>query len=412
MRPFLGWVIIGLFYIYQYILQSMLSVIKADIQQHFSANSEQFGTLSAAFLYAYAAIQIPAGIALDKYGPRWIVAIAILFCSLGCYVFSHTTSYSLALIARAILGASSSFAFLGCLCVVALFFPNKAYAFMTGLTLFLGTFGAGIAQYYTLSWVEASGSWQQLFQYFSYIGLIIAFWAAVVIPSRHKNWHPSEAAHNKIPQQLYMLALNPCVWVAGIYASLVYMPSITLAETWGYDFLIHGYHIEADLAFQIVPKIFFGLAIGGPIYGFLESRFWTPFLIIASNIIMIALIVVITTPSIATSLEIKTWSMIFFLIGFMACGLVFSYTRLKQMLPPHIISTATGFIHGINAVSWAAAQQFMGMILDRRLSTARRDYLILDDYLVSMSVLLDSLLICLPFALILSFYKPSRKAVI
>lgn len=412
LQAFSAWLVIGVFYIYQYILQSVLSVIRVDIQDHFSANSEQFALLTAAFLYAYAAVQLPAGMALDRYGPRWIMTAAVLCCASGCYLFGHTDSYFWALTARVILGASSSFAFLGCLCVVALLFDPKYYAFMAGLTIFLGTFGAGLAQNETASWVTALGSWHDLFGVFSLIGLGIAVLVFIAIPERPEHATRIERADLSMGKQLWQIMTSPYAWITGLYASLVYMPSITLGETWGYGFLIDGYGIEPDQAYQIVPKIFFGLAIGGPIYGYLEGRFWTPFLIIFSNIVVIFLTVIVTTPTIAMTLSVSSWSMIFFLIGMMACGLVFSYTRIKEAHPKEVIGTATGFIHGINAVCWAGSQQWMGRILDNQIAQYGRLQPLLEDYLVAMNVIIYGLILCLPFALIMALIRPQKAPLI
>lgn len=408
LRALLAWSPIGLFYIYQYVLQSVLSVIRADIQTHFDANSEQFAILTAAFLYAYATIQIPAGMAFDKYGPRRILTLAVLCCSFGCYLFGHTDSYFLAVVARAILGASSSFAFLGSLCVVAMLFEPKYYAVMAGLTMFVGTLGAGLAQNEIAGWIGLLGSWHRLFEIFSYIGVGIAALVFIFIPERSLQNERVNRSTISLSKQLWHVLLNPYVWVVGLYGSFVYMPSIALGETWGYGFLIEGYKMLPDHAYQVVPKIFFGLAIGGPVFGYLESAFWTPFLIIVSNACIVLLLLIITTPSIALGLSMTSWSMIFFLIGFMGCSCVYAYTRIKETHPSEIIGTVTGVVHGINAVLWAASQQLMGRTLDNRLLSQNRALLSLEDYLVAMDVLVYSLIACLPLALIMAFIKPKK----
>lgn len=411
-RALLAWSVIGLFYIYQYILQSILSVIKTDIQIYFNASSEQFAILTAVFLYAYAVIQLPAGIAFDRYGPRRIVTLAVFFCAFGCYLFGHTDSYFMAVLARIILGASSSFAFLGSLCIIAMLFDSQYYALMTGLTIFIGTFGAGLAQNQIAHWIDLLGSWQKLFEVFAYIGLVIGTLVFLFVPENPTHNERINRSEITISTQLRQIIFSPYAWVIGLYSSLIYVPSISLGETWGYGFLIEGYGITSDQAYQIVPKIFFGLAIGGPVFGYMESPFWTPFLIIFANTFIILLLLLITTPSIAFALSIKAWSIVFFLVGFMGCSLVYSYTRIKEGHPKEVIGTATGFIHGINAVCWAAAQQLMGRTLDNRLLTQNRTILTLEDYLVAMDLLVYGLIACLPLALIMAIIKPKKAPLV
>lgn len=412
LRPLAAWFPIGVFYIYQYMLQSMLSVIRPDIQEHFSANAEQFAILTAAFLYAYAIVQMPAGLALDRYGPRWIMSLAILAASIGCLIFGHTDSYTMACVARIFLGTASSFAFLGCMTVVAMLFEHKYYALMAGVTLFLGTFGAGVAQNETANWVASLGSWQRLFDLFAFIGVLLSITVFLLVPSRPTDTPRIERSDISIMAQFWQIVSSPYAWITGLYASLMYVPAIALGETWGFGFLIEGYGLPEVEAYQIVPKMFFGLSVGAPIYGYLEGRFWTPFLIIFSNIAILALFGVMITPSVAQTLSINMWSALFFWIGFMCCGIVFSYTRIKQSHPKEVIGTATGFVHGINAVCGALSQQFMGRILDDRLLRYNRDVPNLEDYLLSMDLILYGLLFCLPFALMLAFIKPKRSNLI
>lgn len=408
LRALLAWSVIGLFYIYQYILQSTLSVIRTDIQTHFDANSEQFAILTAAFLYAYAAAQLPAGMAFDKYGPRKIVTVAVFACAFGCYLFGHTHSYVLAVIARAILGAFSSFSFLGALCVAAMLFDSKYYAIMTGLTMFVGTLGAGFAQNEIAGWIAYLGDWHKLFEVFSYIGVVIGILVFIFVPERATQGERVNRAQLSLSSQLQQIVFHPYVWVIGLYGSFVYMPPISLGETWGYGFLIEGYGISPEQAYQIVPKIFFGLAIGGPVFGYLESKFWTPFLIIMANIFIVLLLFLITTPSIALSLSMTSWSAIFFLIGFMGCSCVYVYTRIKESYPTEVIGTVTGFVHGINAVFWAVAQQLMGRTLDNSLLAQNRSILALEDYLSAMDLLVYGLVACLPLALTMALFKPQK----
>ena len=411
-RPFFAWFMIGIFYIYQYMLQSMLSVIRPEIQDHFSANAEQFGILTAAFLYAYALVQMPAGLALDRYGPRWIMTIAIICCASGCYLFGHTESYTMAVVARVILGTSSSFAFLGCLTIVAMLFDPKYYALMAGVTLFLGTFGAGVAQNETANWVAYLGSWQKLFDTFAIVGFFLAGVIFILVPSRSAKTPRIERSELSMGTQLWQIVSSPYAWITGIYASLIYVPAIALGETRGFGFLIEGYGLPEIEAYQIVPKIFFGLSVGAPIYGYMEGPFWTPFLIIFSNIVIIALFMIMITPSIAMTLSVSYWSALFFWIGFMCCGLVFAYTRIKESHPKEVIGTATGFIHGINAVCGAISQQLMGRVLDDRLLKYGRDVPNLEDYLLSMDLIFYWLIACLPFGLLLAFIKPKRANLI
>ncbi len=84
------WIIWGLacaFYFYEYFIRIAPSVMVEDLFHSFNIGAGVFGIISAAYLYAYAPMQLPVGVLMDRYGARKLLTIATLVCGLAALLF-------------------------------------------------------------------------------------------------------------------------------------------------------------------------------------------------------------------------------------------------------------------------------------------------------------------------------------
>ena len=84
------------FYLYEFFLRVMPTVITSELMQAFAINTGALGSLLACFFYAYASMQIPAGLMCDRYGPKACLSIAVFMCALATMIMYYTSSYYLA----------------------------------------------------------------------------------------------------------------------------------------------------------------------------------------------------------------------------------------------------------------------------------------------------------------------------
>ena len=55
-------------------LRSSFGVMAPDLAREMRLSPELLSTIASAFFFAYAAMQIPTGMLLDRFGPRWVLA--------------------------------------------------------------------------------------------------------------------------------------------------------------------------------------------------------------------------------------------------------------------------------------------------------------------------------------------------
>lgn len=169
----LVWLVCASFLFYKYILQVYPSIMTTQLMAEFHLTGLGLGNLAAYFYYSYLVTQLFVGILLDKYSPRLLTTLAIIFCSLGVLLFAQTHSLTLAAISRSLIGVGVAFATVSYMKMTSLWFPPKKFAFVCGLLATAAMLGAVFGQA-PLSWVVATSGWRTALEYCAYLGFALA----------------------------------------------------------------------------------------------------------------------------------------------------------------------------------------------------------------------------------------------
>jgi MFS family permease len=96
-------------------------------------------------LGVYAAMQVPTGVLVDRYGPRRLLVIASLVMGGAQLLFATVSSYPAALVARALLGCGDAMTFVSVLRFAAAKFSPQRYPLLVALTSLCGMGGNLVA---------------------------------------------------------------------------------------------------------------------------------------------------------------------------------------------------------------------------------------------------------------------------
>ncbi|MBX9697020.1 MAG: MFS transporter, partial [Alphaproteobacteria bacterium] len=135
LRAMTIWACGGLFYFYQFIFRVSPSVMTEELRTAFDANAYQIGNMISYYYIAYAILQIPIGLLLDRYGPRRLLTFSCLVCALGGAVFANAYTMPVASFGRFLMGAGSACAFIGTLKLATLWFPLEKVGLAAGVTM-------------------------------------------------------------------------------------------------------------------------------------------------------------------------------------------------------------------------------------------------------------------------------------
>lgn len=143
----LVWLLAVGVYFFGMVHRASLGVAGPDAVARWEISATELGSFIMVQLGVYAAMQVPAGLAIDRFGPRRVLMIATVTMGTAQLVFAFATSYPVALLARALLGVGDASVFIAVLRLVAGWFPRRRYALLTmatGLVGMLGNFAATV----------------------------------------------------------------------------------------------------------------------------------------------------------------------------------------------------------------------------------------------------------------------------
>jgi sugar phosphate permease len=121
------------------------AVMTRELSADFGLSAAALGNLSAFYFYSYVAVQIPTGLAADRWGPRRLLAIGALLTATGTLTFALAPTVAWANAGRLVIGAAAGVAFVCMLKLVTHWMPARMFAFVSAVALVVGVCGATAA---------------------------------------------------------------------------------------------------------------------------------------------------------------------------------------------------------------------------------------------------------------------------
>lgn len=364
-RACIIWGLAALFYFYDNLLQISPSAMKPELSLAFAKEAEQFGSLSAYFLYAYGFMQIPAGVLMDRFGPRRLLTFACAICALGSLFFGVASTLWEAKFGRVLIGFGASFAVVGCLKIASVWFPPNRFAFMTGLTITVGFLGAAFGLSYISTVIEVFG-WRESMQWAGIFGLALSVILWLIIRDKPPTQMQTENRVSQTGKDVLsgLAEILKCkqTWIAATYAGLMFVPTLAFGGLWGIPFLVEAHGFDRGTAGMFISMIYIGWMVGGPCWGFISDyikRRNLPMMIasVVTFCICLALIYLNHLPH-------AVLIALLFGLGFFSSSFILAYAVVQESNPSELSATAVGFTNAMNTLWGAAAQPFIGKILD------------------------------------------------
>ncbi len=82
-------------YFFSYFYRSANAIIAGDLARELDLNAGQLGLLTSLFFAAFAAIQLPMGVWLDRWGSRWVTPSLMFIGALGSLLFALAPNLAL-----------------------------------------------------------------------------------------------------------------------------------------------------------------------------------------------------------------------------------------------------------------------------------------------------------------------------
>lgn len=358
------WLLSAFFMFYKYALEVSPSVMNTTLMKAFDISATQLGNLTACYFYAYLLLQIPAGILLDRFGPRIVTTVSIILCSLGTLLFSTAESFAVAGVGRFVTGVGAAFAVVNCLKLIANWFPQKQCAFMTGLMMTVAMLGAVGGQAPLASFIERL-DWRYAMEIISYLGLGLGviFWIVVrdVSPLKTLEKHivPQKGSLFKNLKHVFKHKQS---WWLSIYSGFAFSPVMIFGGLWGVSFISEAFGFTSNIAAQSVSLIFIGFAVGAPFFGIYSDWLKRRKTVMVWGTLgaLLSISAVIYLPS----LTVSTVMFLLFAFGFFISSFLLCFTMIQEIHSPIYAATVIGFMNAFDAFFGAVSDPLTGLFLD------------------------------------------------
>jgi len=281
MTIWLMWALASFFYAYQYILRVLPNIMMSDILERFHIHASTFGQFSGLYYIGYAAMHIPIGILLDKYGPKRVLPLCILLTVVGLLPLLYAENWIYPGIGRLLIGMGSSAAILGVFKIIRISFPEDKFTVILGFSVTIGLIGA-IYGGAPVNYVINTSGVQPVLKIIILIGVLLAFAMFIILPKQTKE--VSEQGWMKSVKEVFS---NSKLMMICILAGFMVGPLEGFADVWGKEYLKTAYNLSDPLSASLPSLIFFGMCFGAPVLSWLAAKTKSYFgILILSAIVM------------------------------------------------------------------------------------------------------------------------------
>lgn len=351
------------FYLYEYVLQVAPSVMADSMMKSFHLTAAGFGIVSAFYFYAYAPMQLPAGLLFDRYGPRKLMTAALVLCAAGSFFFASTDSPVTASLGRFLIGTGSAFSFIGVLVLVSRWFPPQQFALLAGIAQLMSSVGAMFGEMPLASLIHYVG-WRNASFILSFTGLVLAMliWFVIRDYPDGGTQKPCKRDWRAEWWRLVEVCKHSYTWITGAYACAIWTPIAVFAGLWGVRYLQIKYAISVIEASVLCSMVWLGIGIGSPLLGWFSDKLGNRRVSLAISSVcgLVTCIILLYVPGVS----IGWMYVVLFFMGIGAGGQTVSFAVVRDNNPPELVGTASGF-NNLSVLAGAMIfQPLVGVLLN------------------------------------------------
>lgn len=374
------WVVYGVLIISYFLVffhRMSVGVVKEELMSGFNMSATSFANLGAMYFYAYALMQIPAGILADSIGVKKIIIFGSLITGIGSILFGMADSILLTFVGRAMVGIGVSVTFVSIAKIQTMWFREREFGTMTGLTGLVGNLGGVVAQT-PLAIMVATFTYRYTFIAIGMLSILVAIVAFKLIFNKPEDMGlPSiaeidgrdiskyELKTPSIRSGLKGVLRNKHTWPPFILLTSYCMTFFAFAGTWGISYYVEAFSMTRIDASKNIVLVLVSIAIGSFAIGMLSDRIKSrkiPLMIFGTiaNVVWIIFVLFLNkdTPTLMIQLMMV-------LYGFFVSTFTMSWSIGKESNNPMYSGMAVAVVNTGAFIGGALGPVIFGVFLDR-----------------------------------------------
>ncbi len=354
------WASATLLPIYQLAIQIGFGSLQSAIGRDVNLSIVQAAVVSGSFLVAYSLMQLPAGLLLDRFGPRILLAISATLCGVSAWFFAESVSFSSLLVSRFALGAFAAVGFPAAGLLGRRWIRPSCFVLSMGLIDFFFGLGAigGEAGFALLQ--DVGLSWREIMNALAFVGIVIGVLCGIIVrdrpvgmDDRSSRVHLLDAMSVLLSNRQVLLAIVYYGGMIGVAFGFGGLWDIPLQEAYGF--------IGSD-AVYLNSWLFVGIAVSAPVSGVLADRMASrrPLLLLGPICALLGVCGLLFIPSI-----LPYWLLVANLVftGAFLGTSVAIFGVVCDAVPPRYEATTIGLVNAAGCMMGAVLQVLPGILL-------------------------------------------------
>jgi len=354
-------------YFLSYFLRSANAVLAPDLQRDVGLGPADLGLMTSLFFAAYAAAQLPVGLALDRWGPRGVAVSLMSLGVAGALIFAAGASLPALALGRVLLGVGTGSVLLAGLKAFALWWPPHRFATISGVYFASGSLGALLASS-PLAWANAAFGWRSVFLAAALVvaAVTVLIWVRTPpVPARRRPASPPPAARAAEPQAeapltgATYLALAAVMFLGAAHTG----PVLAFQTLWGGPYLYDGFGVDAATAGRFLLTLSLGVSLGYASSGALADRLGLRRVTLLTALAFAA--VQFALAAVVPGVTPLAWVLpLYALLGFTGGFCVLALSNARALLGVARSGRATGFVNGGSIGGVFAMQWAIGLVVE------------------------------------------------
>jgi sugar phosphate permease len=364
--------ILVLSYILVYFHRMSPGTMADELMAAFDADGVTLGYLAATYFAVYAVMQIPSGVLADTLGTRTAIILGNTLAGVGSILFGMAPTFAMASCGRLLVGLGVSVVFVSIMKSNAMWFSERRYGIMSGLTLFVGNMGSVLAAGPLASILDLF-LWRTVFVTLGGVSLVLAGAGFLFVRNRPEDlgfpsiremegWGSMARRKQHWIRDLMGVVTVPRLWpgfwvqfgmIGGLYAFM---------GLWAIPYLRDMYYFDRVWAARYLGLMMVAFAVGSLVLGWLSDLMGRrkPILVCGTIVYTLVWVAMVAFPWSGQSVIY----LYFFLLGFSGSSLVLTFACAKEVIDPQLSGMAVSVVNTGAFIGTSLMQPLFGFVLD------------------------------------------------
>lgn len=345
--------------------RSSLGVAAVQAAERFDVSAAQLSFLTVMQLAVYAAMQIPVGVLLDRYGSKRLLIVGGLLMAFGQLLVATAAGLPQAVAGRAVLGMGDAFTFISMIRVINHWYTGAAATKRTQLYANFGQLGQ-VFSALPFAYFLAHAGWSSAYLALGLFALVAVLLTALFVRDSPApaSEQPVRTPWREIGVQLIANVKHPAVRTAFWTHFVLQSTGSVFVLLWGYSFLVQGEGVDPGIASIMLSSfVFIGFVVGPWMSAFCAKRpQLRPRLVLGQlGVIVVAWIAVLGWPGPA---PLWLLGVLILVIGSGGPGSMIAFDFTRTYVDKAQLGTANGFVNLGGFVATFVMMFCVGGVLD------------------------------------------------